>query len=313
VIDIVDFLLYFGIIVNVFGILALSLNLQYGLTGLLNFGQVAFFAIGAYASAIATSKLGCSFIVGSLVGMGAAALFGLLICAPVAKLEDDYWAVITLAASEIVRITIMNAESITGGPYGLRNIPRPFAGLFENYSLTFFLLSAICLILVYLFAQTLTRSPFGRVLRAIREEEVFPVSFGKKTYFFKLQVVAVGGAIAGLAGSLYAHYLQFISPDYFIPLITFFIWSMVIVGGKGNNIGVILGVVAIQLIYVSSRFIKDYITLPGSFEGIRLLLIGLILILFMRFKQDGVLSEKKTSHQIDQQEATKLAGDSVGT
>ncbi len=310
-IEIGDFLLYFGIVICVYGILALSLNLQYGLTGLLNFGQVAFFAIGAYISAIATSKLGCNFVVGTLASMGAGALLGLLMSVPVAKLEEDYWAVITLAASEIVRITIMNAESVTGGPYGLRNIPRPLTGLFPNYAFTFFLLAASCLILVYLFAQTLTRSPFGRVLRAIREEEVFPVSFGKKTFFFKLQVVAIGGAIGGLAGSLYAHYLTFISPDYFIPLITFLIWSMVIVGGKGNNIGVILGVVAIELIYVSSRFIKDYVTLPGSFEGIRLLLIGLILILFVRFRKDGLISEKKRSYRIGEQELTAPAGDSV--
>jgi branched-chain amino acid transport system permease protein len=311
VIEIGDFLLYFGIVISVYGILALSLNLQYGLTGLLNFGQVAFFAIGAYTSAIATSKLGCSFIVGTLASMGAGALLGLLMGAPVAKLEEDYWAVITLAASEIVRITIMNAESLTGGPYGLRNIPRPLSGLFTNYSLTFFLLAASCLILVHLFAQTLTRSPFGRVLRAIREEEVFPVSFGKKTFFFKLQVIAVGGAIGGLAGSLYAHYLTFVSPDYFIPLITFLIWSMVIVGGKGNNMGVILGVVAIQLIYVSSRFIKDYVTLPGSFDGMRLLLIGLILILFVRFKKEGLISEKKRSYTIVEQELPTSTGHSV--
>lgn len=294
----IEFLKYLGTMVGIYGILALSLNLQYGITGLLNFGHVAFFALGAYTSALLTLNLGVPMLVGALAGMMMAAIIGGILSLSIGRLKADYWAIVTLAAGELLRHIFNNTTQLTGGAYGLRGIPRPFGeNSWISPSLISLLLVLGFLVMTYFFITFLTKCPFGRVLKAIREEEFLPKAFGKDIFKFRQASMVLGGAIAGLAGSLYAHYITFITPDFFTPTITFLIWTMVIVGGRGNHKGAILGALLIQGIYVSTRFIKDFINLPGSFQGLRLFLIGLTLILFILYKDDGILPEQKQIYE----------------
>jgi ABC-type branched-subunit amino acid transport system permease subunit len=299
---IVDFLVYMAIITGIYAILSLSLNLQYGFTGLANFGQVAFFCLGAYTSTIIVLTLGMPFLFGLAGSMIVAGLFGYVIAIPTADLKEDYWAIVTLAAGEIVRIFFQNESWVVGGgpyvggAYGVGGIPQPLSSFFSTHAYPFFYLSivAVSLVVTYAFIQKLTRSPFGRVIKSIREGDNLPQALGKDIKKFRKQVMAIGGAFGGLAGSLWAHYQGFISPNEFLPLVTFIIWAMVIVGGQGNNKGAIFGAVLIQIFYISTRFLKDYVPIQeNTLASLRMVAIGLLIVLAMLFMKEGVIKEKK--------------------
>jgi ABC-type branched-subunit amino acid transport system permease subunit len=280
--------------VGVFGLLAISLNLEAGYTRLMNFGKVAFFAVGAYVSALLTVS-GLPFVVGLGAAVGFAGLFGLLIAIPTLKLREDYLAITTIAAAEIVRLILLN-EKAPLGPTGVRGIPRPLfwsAGL--GYSLFYLVLVWSVVLICFLIAQRVVRSPFGRVLRAIREDEVATEALGKDVFKFKTKSLVLGSCMAGAAGSLFAHYIAYISPDMFMPLLTFSVWTMMIIGGTANNYGVLLGAFLIQLFERSTRFLKDFIDMPaGSQVNLRWIVIGLLIILFLLYRPGGVLEERKT-------------------
>lgn len=298
----VNFLVYLAIMMGIYGILSLSLNLQYGFTGLANFGQVAFFCLGAYTSTIIVFTLGMPFILGLAGSMIVAGLFGYVIAIPTADLKEDYWAIVTLAAAEIVRIFFLNEDWVVGGgPYvggsfGVGGIPQPLRSLFSAQTYPFFYLSIVvlCLTATYGFIQMLTQSPFGRVIKSIREGDNLPQVLGKDVKKFRIKVMAIGGGFGGLAGSLWAHYQGFISPNQFLPLETFIIWAMVIVGGKGNNKGAVFGAVVIQIFYISTRFLKDYIPIEEiTLASLRMVAIGVLIVLAMLFMKEGVIKEKK--------------------
>jgi ABC-type branched-subunit amino acid transport system permease subunit len=298
----VNFLVYLAIMMGIYGILSLSLNLQYGFTGLANFGQVAFFCLGAYTSTIIVFTLGMPFILGLAGSMLVAGLFGYVIAIPTADLKEDYWAIVTLAAAEIVRIFFLNEDWVVGGgPYvggsfGVGGIPQPLRSLFSAQTYPFFYLSIVvlCLIATYGFIQMLTQSPFGRVIKSIREGDNLPQVLGKDVKKFRIKVMAIGGGFGGLAGSLWAHFQGFISPNQFLPLETFIIWAMVIVGGKGNNKGAVFGAVVIQIFYISTRFLKDYIPIEEiTLASLRMVAIGVLIVLAMLFMKEGVIKEKK--------------------
>jgi ABC-type branched-subunit amino acid transport system permease subunit len=298
----VNFLVYMAIMTGIYAILSLSLNLQYGFAGLANFGQVAFFCLGAYTSTIIVFTFDLPFILGLAGSMIVAGLFGYIIAIPTADLKEDYWAIVTLAAAEIVRIFFLNEDWVVGGgPYvggsfGVGGIPQPLRSLFSAQTYPFFYLSivAVCLIVTYGFIQKLTRSPFGRVIKSIREGDNLPQALGKDIKKFRIQVMAIGGGFGGLAGSLWAHFQGFISPNEFLPLVTFIIWAMVIVGGKANNKGAIFGAVVIQIFYISTRFLKDYIPIEEiTLASLRMVAIGVLIVLAMLFMKEGIIKEKK--------------------
>ena len=299
---IIDFLVYMAIITGIYAILSLSLNLQYGFTGLANFGQVAFFCLGAYTSTIIVFTFGMPFLFGLAGSMIVAGLFGYVIAIPTADLKEDYWAIVTLAAGEIIRIFFQNESWVVGGgpyvggAYGVGGIPQPLSSFFSTHAYPFFYLSivAVSLLVTYAFIQKLTQSPFGRVIKSIRESDSLPQALGKDIKKFRKQVMAIGGAFGGLAGSLWAHYQGFISPNEFLPLVTFIIWAMVIVGGQGNNKGAIFGAVLIQTFYISTRFLKDYVPIQeNTLASLRMVAIGLLIVLAMLFMKEGVIKEKK--------------------
>lgn len=299
---VINFLAYLAIMMGIYGILSLSLNLQYGFTGLANFGQVAFFCLGAYISTIIVLVFKMPFIFGLCGALLIAGLFGYLISIPTANLKEDYWAIVTLAAAEVVRIFFLNEDWVVGGgPYqggsfGIGGIPQPLRSLFSAYTYPFFYLAIVivCLSVTYIVINALTRSPFGKAIKSIREGDNLPLALGKDVKRFRMKVMATGGSFGGLAGSLWAHYHGFVSPQQFLPLETFIIWAMVIVGGKANNKGAILGAVIIMIFYNSTRFLKDYIPIEEvTLASLRMVAIGLLIVFAMLFMKEGLLKEKK--------------------
>ncbi|AEF96249.1 branched-chain amino acid ABC transporter permease [Methanotorris igneus] len=279
--DITNYILDFIVHAGIFAILAVSLNLEFGYTGLSNFGKVAFFAIGAYTAALSNPFL--PFPLNIILGVIIAGIAGFLISIPSLKLRDDYLAIVTIAFGEILRL-IFNNEKWTGGASGWTNI--------QYFDLkTMLIIVLIAFIGVFIFSEKLVNSPFGRLMKAVREDEIATKALGKDTFLIKAKTLGVGSALAGIAGGLYAHYLGYISPDMFMPIITFLIWMMVIIGGKANNYGVLVGVLIVDLIERGTQILGNY-DLPIEPANLRMILIGLLLILFVMYRPYGLIPEK---------------------
>jgi len=295
----VDFFVYLLTMVGIWGILSLSLNLQYGTTGLLNLGQVVFFMLGAYISTIVVVLAGWPIGLGMLAGIAAAALFGALMALPTANLQQDYWAISTLAAAEIVRLVFLNTQ--LGGPYvgesfGVSGIPRPLREWFSGgtYDAFYMALVLVCLALAFVLVTWLVRTPFGRTLKALREGDEVPLALGKRVSSFRIRAMALGGGLAGLAGALFAHYNAYIAPEYFLPLETFIVWAMVILGGAGNYVGALVGTVIIQSIYNSTRFLTGWLEIDSAIVGpLRMIFIAVLIILVILYMPRGLVPERR--------------------
>lgn len=295
----IAFLTYLLTITCIWGILALSLNLQYGITGLVNLGQIAFFMIGGYVSVILVMLAGWPIGLGMVGGMIAAAGFGILLALPTARLQQDYWGISTLAAAEIVRIFFLNqtlGSPYVGGSFGVTNIPQPFEAVIDpqHYPVFYLGLSAVCLLLCWAISQWLLHLPFGRALKAMREGDEVPLALGKNVSGFRIWIMGVGGALGGLAGALFAHFNAFIAPDYFLPLQTFMVWAMVIVGGPGNFAGVLIGAMVIEIIDSSTRFLAGVVPVSPQILGPgRMILISVLVILVLMYAPEGLLKERR--------------------
>jgi branched-chain amino acid transport system permease protein len=284
-----DFLVFVGI----FGIVALSLNLEFGFAGLANFGKVAFFLVGAYTYAV-LSQIGVPFYLCLIAGALTSALFGLLISLPALRLRTDYLAIAILAFGEILRLVVKAEHWIAGGVWGINVSPAiSLAGasfvvdVLVNIGLVYF-----CLFICFLVAQLLANSPYGRVMRAIREDEVAAEALGKDRAKYKAQVLMIGSAMAGVAGGLYAQYLQFIDPYMFMPMITFTVWMMVILGGPANNWGALLGAGLVELFAKGANIIATkYPNLPVDPGNLQYILFGVLIILVLLYRPGGLLKE----------------------
>ena len=297
---VVNFIIYLLTMIGIYGLLSMSLNFQVGFTGLINFGQVAFFCIGAYTSSLLVVKAGAPILVGFLAGMALSGIFGYIMSIPTKSLKSDYWAIATLASGEIVRLVALNEGWLTAGPFGVMSIPRPFLRLFpkDAYPSFYLLFVVVCVIGVYFFLSLLTDSPFGRNLKAIRDDEELCLSLGKDTQKLKLQAMVVAGIVAGLAGCLFAFYITYISPENFRPIETFLMWAMIIVGGRGNLMGAIVGAMVIQLFNVSTRFIGNYVPFGSdSMAALRMTIIGVLIILFLLYRPEGLFKERKKVYE----------------
>ncbi len=291
----IELSLFLGTLIGIYAIMALALNLQYGFTGLLNFGLVAFFAIGAYASAL-MSLAGVPIFVAMVLAVILTAIMGALIAIPTMNLSIHYWAIVTISIAELVRVVIQNEEWATGGTFGLSNIPQPLSGVIgsDAYPTFFLCLTLVLLAICYLISRALVDSPYGRVIKTIREDEDYAQSLGKDVPGVKLRTMAVGAAMVGLAGALYAHFNTYLHPTAFEPIVTFIIWAAVIMGGKGNLAGGILGAVVIVLIYNSTRFLGDFIDISAStIAALRLGLIGALITAIVVLRPNGLLPERK--------------------
>jgi branched-chain amino acid transport system permease protein len=290
------YLVAVGIVALIYMLLTIGLNLQYGYTGLINFGVVAFFAIGAYTSALLTLHgwwLVPAFVVATILGALVAYPIGLLSL----RLSDEYLAVVTLGFSEVVRIVIQQEEWLTKGVQGLPGIRRMFAfmgvGGYADVAILGVLVA--CNMAAIGLMLHLVRSPYGRLIQAIRDDEIAVEAMGKDPRRLKVQVFMLGAGIAGLAGAFYAHFITYLSPDQFLPLVTFYVWIAMIIGGTGRTTGAVAGSLLLLVFLEGSRFARDFV--PGVSEvqlaSVRLALVGLALILFTLYRPQGMMGSRK--------------------
>lgn len=284
------------VIITIYGILAISLNMVVGATGLFNLGHAAFYGIGAYTSALLV-KAGVPWLLAVLASMFLAGLVAFIIGIPTLRLVGDYLAVVTMGLGEIARAVFKNWISLTRGPMGLPGIPHASVlGLIKFDSAEkFLILSVVCLLLVYIVAERLLHSPFGRVLKGIREDESAVQALGKNVYRFKMWILIIGSAMAGLGGSLFAHYITFIDPSSFVMWLTFFIFLIVVLGGLGNN----LGAVVVTVVFVAFREGLRFIGLPDWLNpaALQQLIFGVLLIIATIFVPRGLIPERKVIYE----------------
>jgi neutral amino acid transport system permease protein len=365
----VEYLVFLTISTALYSLFGLGLNLQWGFTGLINFGHVAFMTMGAYVTVLLTlQEIPVFWAV--LIGAIGASLLGLFIGTLTLRLREDYLAIVTIGGSELLRLIALNEEWLTKGTFGIQRYPLPLGnfqpnmlgkimmilvltiiaifsvwqlwrnlkqelkelteiqgksyqprqkisviifgsiafililtvyinGVISLYNYTYkaglMLFILITLALVYFGLEILVHSPWGRILKAIREDEEIPKALGKNVFFYKLQSFMLGGAIAGIAGAFYAWQLTTIYPSNFEPLLTFNAWIIVVLGGSGNNAGTLLGAIIFwgydsltRFIFSNSNIIDD-----AQLGALRVMIIGLILMILMVWRPQGILGKKE--------------------
>ncbi len=354
----VNYIVFLTIFTAISALFSLGLNLQWGFTGLINFGHVAFMTIGAYTTVLLSLK-GVPLFIAVPTGCIIAAVLGLLIGLSTLRLREDYLGIVTIGVSELIRTIANNEEWLTKGTFGVQGYNIPMSNYQPNFFEKFILIAILTVIfglclwrlwlwfksktaqknlytiilailgilllgtvyicgaialnnytdkaglmllillilaLIYWMLEKLANSPWGRILKGIREDEEVPKALGKNVFWYKLQAFMLGGAIAGLSGSFYAWQLGNVYPSNFEPLVTFNAWTMVVLGGAGNNIGTIIGAVIFWGYDTLTRLdaFKALIKLNDAQLGsFRIMLIGLILMIIMMNLPQGLLGKKE--------------------
>lgn len=284
-----DYIYHLLVLVGIYGILALSLNLVVGHAGILSVAHAAFYGIGAYATAILTTRAQAGFLSSMVLGVLVAGLLAMTIGLVLTKLSGDYLALASFGFNVIVFGIFLNWDGLTRGPLGIPGIPRPaILGLAFSSNLHFLALTFLVTALVYLIIQYLTKVHFGRVLKAIREDKVAAKACGYDADRYQVVVFALGGALAAMAGSLYAAYITYVDPSTFSVMESILILTMIIVGGLANAKGSLLGVFLLILLPESLRFLG----LPGTIAAqTQQMIFGLVLILVILYRPRGLLGE----------------------
>lgn len=317
----------------IYGLLTIGLNIHYGYTGLINFGHVAFFAAGAYTSAILTMPppaevSGAQYLIGLdlpmplgfPVSLALAALVGgilaLLVGVTSVRLGSHYLAIATFALAGIFQDVLVNEAWLTNGTFGLNSVPKPGRAVLgaDAWQLAYLGFSLALLVGVYFVVQQLTDAPFGRLLKGVRESEAAARMLGKNTNSVKLRSFAIGGAVAGLAGGIYAHYLGSVVTQQFVPAVTFTVWAAMLLGGAASGYGAIAGAFLLVGFRESTRFLTSLYdgllsALPNAAAGllragvepfpdhpafipsIRFAVIGLLFILVIRYRPQGIFGD----------------------
>ena len=279
-----------------YALMALGLNLIFGLAGMVNLGLVGFFAIGAYVSALLTVSLHWPMLAGWAVAALFSAACGAVVAVITARLKGDYLAIVTLGFAEVIRLIASNELWLTGGTTGISAIPGPWRGEVSPFAfnLIFAAIVWITVCIVGLLFGRLSNAPFGRVLRAIREDEMIAAVAGKPVLAFKVQAFALGAGVLGLAGALYAHYNAYIAPDGFQPLITIYVVLALTAGGTGTMRGAILGAILVMFLTEGTRFLGAAMAglKPVQIAAVREGLIGATLILVLYIRPQGILPER---------------------
>jgi branched-chain amino acid transport system permease protein len=316
---IIAYLVSLAIAAGIYAIFCMGLNIQWGYTGLFNIGIAGFFCIGAYTTAMITTPAPTGVYakyVHQLFGFNMPFIFGLLgaavICGivafligiPTLKLGEDYLAIATLGIAETFRLVFNNEKWLANGARGLTGLPQPLQKLLEDwfdlapryYNYIYLIIVIIIMVLIYMLIERAIRSPWGRVLRAVREDEVSAAMSGKDIFRFKMQSLVFGAMVMGVGGALFAHYTKAISPGMFTPLYgTFIIWVMLIAGGSGNNKGAILGAYVIWTVWIGTQLLTNLLpyTLKARGPYIRFLVIGVLLEVILIWRPQGLLGEEK--------------------
>ena len=304
-------LVFFLIQALVFAIVCLGLNLQWGSTGLFNVGVSGFYLVGAYAVALLCGPAHAGivagwnlpFIVGLVGAMLASGVVAFIVGIPTLRLREDYLAIVTIGIGITLQLVALNTAWLTGGSRGITDIPRPLPGLIDSVGgRNLLLLGLVVVIVIVLYAalEAMVRSPWGRVLKAIREDEPAAESLGKNAFSYRLQSFVIGSAVMGLGGALNASFIGYISPEDFMPILTFQIWSMLIVGGSGNNKGAVLGAVLMWGVWTLSGSAAQ-VLLPAAIQvkggAAQIILIGLVLMLVLVLRPRGLIGEEATVSQ----------------
>ncbi|NYT61808.1 branched-chain amino acid ABC transporter permease [Alcaligenaceae bacterium] len=335
----IDYLVSFSIMASIYAILSLGLNSQWGYNGHLNFGVAGFFAVGAFTCALFITAppsglmaqyaqqafgLQAPFLVGLIAAALVSGVVGFLVALPVLRLRTDFLAIATLGIGEIIRLIFQNERWLANGPQPLSGIPQPLSCLFEqpacswlpqwaaqvfaplqprNYMYLYLLITVLVLAIVYLVLETAVRSPWGRALRAVRDEESSAAMNGKYVTSLRVQSFVLGAMVMGVGGALYAPYMVTIDYSHFEPLFgTFIVWVMLMLGGSGNNKGAILGAFVIWGVWSGTAFITD--ALQSSLSSfapeiasrtafLRWMFVGLLLAVIVLYRPVGILKEEK--------------------
>jgi branched-chain amino acid transport system permease protein len=341
----IDFLATGIALATFFGIsalMALSLNLEYGVAGIPNFGKVLFVSIGPYTAGLTYTRLlpllagremiypcgntlatalqlrseimetmpgvallnfGLTLLIAAIVG----GVIGYLASYPALRLKEEwYLALVLLVGGEVVRIVVRGLEPITCTTNGLAGIAQPFTWIegVTSASVAFMLLIWAVLAIVFVYCERLIYSPYGRLLKAIRENERVALTLGKPVPAIRGQVMFIGSAIAAVAGVFFATNLGFVSTNDYVVTLTLDVWVMVVLGGVGNNRGVLLGaliVTVLDRLTAITAIQLNSLGLAWEFNYVRYIIFGLILLLMLRFRPQGLLPERAqttTAHEV---------------
>jgi branched-chain amino acid transport system permease protein len=291
----ISYIVFLLVVAGIYALLAQSLCLAWGVTGLVNLGLAGFFAIGAYASATLVKWGGVPVPLGLVAALGVGAAAGFVVCVSTLRLRDDYLAIVTLGFAEAVRVIASNEIWLTGGTDGISGIP---AGLPRDWGQGFHL-AALGIVsalvgLVWLALRRLVASPWGRALRAVREDQVVAAVAGKPVARLKAEAFAIAAAIAALAGALYGHYTSYIAPEIFQPLITIYVFLAVTAGGNGRPTGAAVGAYLLIAFLEATRFAAEVV--PGvsavQAAALREMAVGAALILLLRLRPGGLFPER---------------------
>ncbi|MXM64554.1 branched-chain amino acid ABC transporter permease [Streptomyces sp. HUCO-GS316] len=308
-----------GPIAAVYALAAMGLNLHFGYTGLLNFGQVGFMLVGGYGLAVTVATYDGSMWLGVLAGLACAVVLALLLGVPTLRLRADYLAITTIAAGETLRLFYRStwAEDVTGGVFGLQRfasdfydlspIPRGSYGVwlveFNSRDLWVMIVGWALVVLTGILLALLVHSPWGRVIRSIRDDEHAPRSLGKNVYAYKMQSLVLGGVIGAVAGMLQAIQVQSVSPDSFDPAVTFFLYTLLVLGGAGRILGPVIGSILFWFVLtfldsalrqaIDAGYISPDVISTSEIGAVRFALVGLALILLIVFRPQGILGSRK--------------------
>lgn len=271
------------IFIGIYIVLALSLNLINGYTGLFSIGHAAFYGIGAYSSALLTLRLGLPFIIALPLSGMIAGIFGYLIGKPTLRLTGIFLTLATLGFNIIFVLLMINWESLTRGPLGIAGIPVPkiFSYPFQTQQSYYYLIFSLVLFTLVSIYRII-HSRFGNALLAIRDEEVAAETIGVNTVHYKIAIFTISTFYAGVAGSFFAHYIRFIAPDSFTFWESFTVLAMLAMGGQGNLVGPLVGASLLIAIPEIFRFLADY----------RMIFYGLVLICMMLFRREGLFKHR---------------------
>ncbi|MDE0212238.1 MAG: branched-chain amino acid ABC transporter permease [Boseongicola sp. SB0673_bin_14] len=305
-IGLVSYIVFFLILSLIFGVAVLGLNLQWGFTGLFNAGVAGFTAIGAYTMAILTGPardavfggFELPFVVGLIGAMAASGIGAVVVGLATLKLRHEYLAVATFGIAVTIQLVCLNWEYLTGGTLGLIGIPNPSKAWADGplaQNALYLLVVLVVVGLTFAALERIVKSPWGRMLKAIREDDVAAASLGKSPERVRLEAFVLGCMIMGLSGALYVSFIGYVSPWDFLPILTFQIWTMLIVGGSANNRGALLGALIVWGVWTMSGFVISRVV-PSEIQAqggaMQAVLIGLILVVTLLIRPRGLIGEE---------------------
>jgi branched-chain amino acid transport system permease protein len=304
--DVGAYLVFFLVVALYYALLCLGLNLQWGVTGLFNVGVAGFVAVGAYASALLTAPdspdhwggLGWPVAVGWAGAALLAGLAALLVGAVTLRLRHDYLAIATFGIAVTIQLIALNFVKLTNGPFGIAAIPRPLTRWSETAvgrNVLYLGLVSLVVAVTYVAVERLVRSPWGRVLRGLREDEAAAAALGKSPARYRLEAFVLGAMIMGLGGAVYAHFIGFVAPEDFLPILTFQVWTMLVVGGSGSNRGALVGGILVWGLWSASGALVAAL-LPQALQArgaaLQVVLIGVVLVAVLLRRPRGLLGEE---------------------